>query len=59
MYSNEPKCTVSKVFLNEHIPLVCQVVNNKNNPYHEFFYKKILFLEDMHTSEIFAKTFDN
>ena len=24
MYSNEPNCIVSKVFLNEHIPLVCQ-----------------------------------
>ena len=24
MYSNEPNCTVSKIFLNEHILLVCQ-----------------------------------
>ena len=24
VYSNEPNCTVSKIFLNEHIPLVCQ-----------------------------------
>ena len=24
MYSNEPNCTVSQIFLNEHIPIVCQ-----------------------------------
>ena len=27
MYSNEPNCTVSKIFLNEHILLVCQQQN--------------------------------